>query len=43
MLTAVRKLWKNIVKGYMPEEPLILKKEFKNKKKFKKVKRLRKK
>jgi len=42
MITAVKKLWQNIVAGYMPEKPLVLTKEVKVKKKFKKVKRLQK-
>jgi len=42
MIKSIKKLWKSICKGYMPkEEVLVLKKQVKPKKVYKKIKRLR--
>jgi len=41
-MKAVKKLWEKMLAGYLPQKVLVLKKEVKtNKKKFKKVKRLK--
>ena len=41
MIKKIKKLWASICKGYMPGDTLVLKKEVKPRKKYKKVKRLR--
>jgi len=41
MINKLKKLWMSICKGYMPEEVLVLKKQVKPKKVYKKIKRLR--
>jgi len=41
MIKKIKKLWASICKGYMPDDVLVLKKEVKPRKKYKKVKRLR--
>jgi len=41
MIKKIKKLWASICKGYMPDNVLVLKKEVKPRKKYKKVKHLR--
>ena len=41
MIKALKKVWKNITKGYYPDDVLVLTKQVKSRKKYKKVKRLR--
>ena len=41
MIKALKKVWASVCKGYYPDDVLVLTKQVKSRKKYKKVKRLR--